>query len=324
MLNYTKEGLYNSPDKFRMFINSILEDSGIVIDTTVAFQQQEKVASGRIPDGQITQDSFKIVIETKLYGQQNLPQIDGHLEAFSDEKTKIFLWIDKEEITEQYKNQIQSIIGKYNKKNNTAIEFCSTTFVKICKCFIDTLDEYDFEMKTLGADFELFCSEMQLFNNANTKIRVVLTGKTLLQNLENNIYYNPVDRGYQKTKYLGLYNKKGVKAIGEIICVVDAKYDIRNKKFEHLTIHEGTLTDAQKTTLEKVIIEGKKDFGYAIDDGHKFFFVSKYYNTDFIKTSKGGLMGQRYINLEEIDGYNKKMNTKEIADLLNNQDWDAK
>ncbi|SHG37624.1 hypothetical protein [Ornithinibacillus halophilus] len=40
----------NSPQKFMSFTNNILEESGIELDTTVQFKQQERATSS-IPDG---------------------------------------------------------------------------------------------------------------------------------------------------------------------------------------------------------------------------------------------------------------------------------
>lgn len=37
----------------------------------------------------------KIYIETKLYGQQNIGQIEKHFESFKNEDKQIFLWINK-------------------------------------------------------------------------------------------------------------------------------------------------------------------------------------------------------------------------------------
>ncbi|KUO76473.1 MAG: hypothetical protein APF81_06480 [Desulfosporosinus sp. BRH_c37] len=63
----------NSSDKFKRFITLLFEEIDTIdLDTTVRFSQQEE-GQGSVPDGIIEQQSFKIIIETKLYGQQNLP-----------------------------------------------------------------------------------------------------------------------------------------------------------------------------------------------------------------------------------------------------------
>ena len=142
----------NSPEKFTRFINAVLEESGIELDTMVRFKQQQKAASGRVPDGFIEQESFKVVIETKLYGQEHIDQIKGHWDAFQNEDKRIFLWINKEPILNAYRQQIIEVLNEYNDEHNSDIGFASTTFKDICRCFHDILQEYDLEMKALIND----------------------------------------------------------------------------------------------------------------------------------------------------------------------------
>jgi hypothetical protein len=311
----------NSPDKFRRLVNAVFEDSGIELDTTVRFKQQEKASSGRIPDGLIEQESFKVVIETKLYGQEHIDQIKGHWKAFKNEDKQIFLWINKEPISKGYYQQIIEALNEYNDSNKSEIGFASTTFKDICKCFNDILQEYDLEMKALIDDYEAFCNDSELIDNVDSKVRVVLTGQTFEQNIQNNIYYNPSERGYQNAKYIGLYKNKAVRAIGEISCIADVRFNIEKNKLEVLGVLQGALTNAQKEIIKQVTIEAKEKFGYSVDEGRRFFFVHKYFETEYIKPSKGALMGTRYINLDDVDGFKKEMTAEQIAGLLCDKAW---
>lgn len=63
-------------------------------------------------------------------------------------------------------------------------------------------------------------------------------------------------------------------------------------------------------------MEAKDEFGYIISEGHRFFFVTQFFETEFVKPTKGGLIGQKYFDLADIDGYKKEMDTQEIAKLL--------
>lgn len=311
----------NSSDKFRRFLNAIFEDADIELDTTVQFHQQEK-GPGSVPDGTIEQESFKIIIETKLYGQQNIEQIEKHFNSFDNEDKKIFLWINTEPIGEEYSQRIINKLNYINEGKQVPIVFASTTFKEICRCFNDILLEYDIEMKELILDYEAFCSETGLIDNVDTKMRVILAGVTYEQNMENNIYYAPSNRGYQNYKYLGLYKDKAVRGIGEVIGSADIRYRLNSDELIIDEIQIGTITDEQKGTIKKVILEAKEKYGYIISDGHRFFFVKKYYATEFIKTSKGGLMGQKYFDLADIDGYKQEMNAEQIAELLRGKQWE--
>lgn len=304
----------NNAEKFKRFINTLLEKSNVELDTTVKFSQQEKTKES-VPDGVIQQESFKIIIETKLYGQQNLEQVERHINAFEDQDKKIFLWVNTEPINDEYKRKIVERLDPLN------IKFASTTFKEICRCFNEVLNEYDFEMKELIQDFETFCFESGLIDNADTKMRVVLSGTSYEQNMMYGMYYAPSDRGYQKHKYLGLYKDKAVRGIGEVISIADISFDWNSHELTIENILLGEIKNEQKESVKKVIIEAKKEFGFDISQGHRFFFVERFYETNYIKPTKGGLMGQKYFDLTDIDGFSKEMSTEQIAELLRGKEW---
>ncbi|WP_147803878.1 hypothetical protein [Alkalicoccus halolimnae] len=311
----------NSPAKFSLFINSILEDNEKELNTSVQFKQQERSSSGRVPDGIISQESFKVVIETKLYSQQNIPQIKGHLDAFEKEDNQIFLWIDKEPITATYKKLINDELLDYNKNNGTDIKFASTTFKEIAHSFKDILQEFDLEMIALIDDYEKFCHESGLVDNLNNTVRVVLTGNTFDENIKHKIYFHPQDRGYQNTKYIGLYKDKAIRAIGKITGIVDAQYDENSQDFASYEDILGSSTKTRKDQIKQIILESKAKHSYPAEEARRFFFVDEYHETEYIKTSKGGIAGVRYLDLSEVKGYKEKMNAEEIAELLKGEHW---
>lgn len=309
----------NSNEKFNRFLVSLFEDNDdIEFDTKMNFKQQVK-CNNSVPDGLMYQESIKIVVETKLYGQENINQIVNHLDSFNNEDTMIFLFIDKNDISASFKKRIRSEIADYNTNHGKHIKFVATTFKKICFRFEDILDEFDFEMKDLITDFKAFCYESNLINNFDTKIRVVLSGTTFEQNMKTNVYYAPKTRGYQSSKFLGLYKSKSVRAIGEIENIVDVNYI--DSEITDIEIHKGILTDEMKNLLIKIIIEAKDEFQYDLTSGSRFFFVKEFLKTDYTKKSSGGLMGTRYFDISDFNDYNEKMNNQEIADLLKKEEW---
>jgi hypothetical protein len=314
--------LYNhSTDQFNRFINTLLEGSNIEeLDTTIKFHQQVKKKNS-VPDAVIEQQSFKIIIETKLYGQENIKQIKKHCDSFNNEDRQLFLWINKEKIKDEYYQRVIKTLNEINENREKKISFASTTFKEICRCFNEVLSQYDREMIGLVDDYEAFCNESILIDNADTKLRVILSGTTYEQNLKYNIYYASRDRSYQNHKYLGLYKDKAVRAIGEVISSVDISYDLKSDALEILETQLGIVTESQIEAIKRVIFEAKEKYGYDLSDEHRFFFVEKYYQTKFIKPTKGGLMGQKYFDLADIEGFSENMSTEEIALLLNGREW---
>ncbi|SIS41553.1 hypothetical protein [Salimicrobium flavidum] len=313
----------NNPKKFTLFINSVLDDDKKQLNTTVKFSQQEKSRSGRVADGMISQDSFKVVIETKLYGQEHIDQVIGHWNSFENEDNQVFLWINKEPITNDYYNQIINELNDYNNKNGTNIKFASTTFKEICYAFKDVLQEYDLEMTTLIEDYENFCNETGLIDNNENRVRVVLTGKTFAENMKYKLYFHPKNRGYQNAKYIGLYQDKAIRAIGEVSGIVDLQYDESNDDFIYYKDVKGKSTQEIKNQIKDITKESKTKHGYPAEEDRRFFIVEEYHQTEYKKTSHGGLPGVRYIDLLEVNGYEEDMRAMEIADLLKGKEWDV-
>jgi hypothetical protein len=51
------------------------------------------------------------------------------------------------------------------------------------------------------------------------------------------------------------------------------------------------------------------------------FFVEKFYETDFRKTSSGGSMGSRNFDLTQVLEMEKMPDTEQIAELLKHKTW---
>lgn len=309
----------NSNDKFNRFLKGLIQDDNFQLDVRLNFAQQVK-GDGSIPDGMITQESIKIIIETKLYGQKNIGQIEKHLKSFKNEDKQIFFFIDKDDITRDYRKSILNQIEKYNTKNNTKISLIATTFKDVCDTFEDILDDYDFEMIGLIEDYRAFCTESNLINNFETKIRTVLCGTTLEQNLRTNVYYAPADRGYQDSKYLGLYKNKAIRALGIVRDIIDI--DLINNKLVIQKVVKGHYKSEYEEVLLEIIEEAKEEFQYDLRVGSRFFFVDEYIKTSYEKPTKGGLMGTKYFDLNDIDGFEQRMTIYQIAELLNGKEWD--
>ena len=70
---------------------------------------------------------------------------------------------------------------------------------------------------------------------------------------------------------------------------------------------------------DRAIEDGKND-GYVLD-ATRYFFVDKFYYTDFKKITPRAPMGSRVFDLTQILETEKLSETKEIAELLNVKTW---
>ncbi|HLR71726.1 MAG TPA: hypothetical protein VK085_09870 [Pseudogracilibacillus sp.] len=314
---------HHSTNQFNQFLKTLLQESDDFnheeFDSTIKFLQQTR-GKKSVPDAVIEQQSFKIIIETKLYGQENMKQLKNHCQSFNQEDWQLLLLINNEKMDESYKQKVVTLLNEMNEARERKITFASTTFKEICTYFKEVLTDFDREMHDLIDDYEAFCTETRLIDNAGTKMRAVSVGNTLKQNLAYNLYYAPTGK-YQNHKYLGLYKGKAVRAIGEIISIADISYNMQEDIITIDTILLGDITEKQKEDVKQVMMEAKEKYGYFIAQGHRFFFVEKFIETTFKKMSKDGLISRKYFDLTDIEGYSKKMNTEELASLLKEVDW---
>ena len=276
-----------------------------------------------IPDAVISQPSFKIVIETKLYNQFNIDQLVRHLSSFQNEDYKLLLTLDPNILKPKIKNEIQN----YIKQNNLKIKYIHLTFSEYISKIKNILDEIrDYDFLDIVNDYENCCSYNDLLTNSENKMVVRPVGDTIAKNIELNLYYDNAERGYSHCNYLGLYHMKSIQAIGKIIC--RAIISVKNKASQNLDIHDinievedGIITDEMK---KNCILAIKDAFNYNYDlisASHRFFFVDKFYATSFKKITPNPLRGKKIFDLTDILKKNSFSGAEEISNLLNTQTW---
>ena len=311
--------LYNyNTEKFQLFLNSLIELEE-TISTKMFFAQQENTDKSRV-DGVISQESFKILIETKRGNNFNINQTKRHLSGFDNEDKKILLLIGSEPLEElRFKELRKKTIVDYNKNNKINIDLINTTFEELIEKFKEVIEEFDKDMQELIEDYEILCENENIMNNKKTRMRVVPCGSTIDLNIKYDLYYMPADRGYRSHKYLGIYNDKCIRAIGEVdkISVIEC-----DKNTGEVKITEGDELNAQeKEKIAEVVEVAYNEVGHKIDSGGRFFLVDKFYETKYKKESKYGLQGAKYFDIAEIIDGEIPENTKDLAEELNNYTW---
>lgn len=311
--------LYNhSPFKFKLFLNEIIDESNLEVG--VNFSQQIK-AKNSIPDGFISQESFKITIETKLGKNFLVNQLTNHLESFSDEKIKILLALGTNQIDSNKEKKLMQNIIKFNSEKKSNVVFDSVTFKEVISSFREVIEEYDFELQSIINDYEDFCISEGLVRKDECRMLTVACGRTLSDNFKNNIYYAPAHRNYSYCSHLGLYHNKVVRGIGKIENIIEANLRTDNNELEIIKTTNDVITDKQKVDIKNIINDAKENVGWDIAQNHQFFCVNKFAPTQFRKITKGGLYGRKYFNLNKILNKNEFENIEEIANMLNEKKW---
>ena len=208
-----------SPDKFFKFFKFLnSEYLSEKFNPEIVFTLQEKSIDS-VPDATITQDSFKIVVETKMSDWFYEKQLVHHLNSFKNETYKFIITLAPELMAKDKKEGFEKTLNLYNQKQITPVMHVNTTFETIANAIGEVLDERDYEIRAILDDYWEYCYKDGLISvsEAWKYMRMQLAGVTFDFNIESNIYYDNAERSFREHNILGLYKNKSVRAIGKII-----------------------------------------------------------------------------------------------------------
>lgn len=296
----------HSPNKASQFISELTGES---IEIGIEINQQVR-GNGSVPDGLILQRSFKILIESKVNSPVIEDQLLRHSDNFSDEEQKVLLLLTIGPISDEERIK-QAIANRH-----PDVVFKNITYETICKTIQPLFREFEYELRALADDYEEYCNETGLFDQSKHLMRIVPCGKSFEINNKYGIYFHPIDRGYTKHSYIGIYKNKVVQCLWKLESVFDVELVDGNLQ---KTLIEGRSTNEFDKKIEGIIRDAKEECGYEIQSGHRFFCGTPL-PTQFIKTSPGGIQGARIINLKELLGdFN---DADDIAHKLKNTYWE--
>ncbi|HVT61994.1 MAG TPA: hypothetical protein VHD33_00700 [Legionellaceae bacterium] len=307
-----------SPSKFKTVINEIVsEENKVELEIGVVFSQQLAGLSS-VVDGVISQESFKIAIETKLNDNFIASQLKNHLQALAHAPgKKILLALSKGPVPLTVRSEV---ITELQKVEYQDIHFASTTYNNIIKVIEDTMAEYETEMLDILDDYRSLCKENNLTDTERYTMLAVTASTSIDINRKYNIYYDPATRSHNiPFYYLALYEGRSIVAVGRLTKIIYCDYE--NGKLVSSNGYPLTLTaeeyDRIKTTIEETPY-------YDLRRGVKFFLVEKFIDTNFQKISPSGLRAKKYFFLNDpntIKGYNENMSVEEIAEVLKHNTW---
>jgi hypothetical protein len=174
----------HSPNKFKGFLNELLEDTDLVAG--ISFNQQER-GTKSIPDGSITQTSFKIVTETKLHKAFSVAQLLEHLNSFRTEEYQLLLSLSPKHPASSLRTTIENEIKNFNIKYIKNIKYIPVTFQQIVEKFNNVIEDYDLTLIEIIDDYEDYCIHEGLITDEEYRMRAVPCGWTLQENFKFNI-----------------------------------------------------------------------------------------------------------------------------------------
>ncbi len=305
-----------SPLYLEAFLNDLVEMEDVEIG--VNFTQQDPGGGGSVTDGLIVQPSLKVVIETKLDTGARLDQLQKHLEAFDGEEIQVLLLLAPTAPEDDLQERLDQVVRDYNARHRVGVLHVCTTFGRIIGSYEGALPDHDYEMRELLEDYKDFCAAEGLLPREEYRMRAVPCGKTIEDNRDHRVYYQPVGRPYRPHKYLGIYKRKRVQYVGEIEAVVDAD----RAEDGSWTARDGSLLPpAQSERIENAATRAEEGHGWDVTTGHRFFLVESFHPTEFRKESPGGMLNHRYFDLGEVLEREPLPHVEEIAQRLSGKTW---
>ena len=306
-----------SSDKFFHFLRSdIFLDS---FEPEIVFNLQEKSIDS-IPDATISQEGFKIIVETKLTDWFSVDQLMRHLKSFSDEKHKVIISLSSEKMDENKKLEFDNQLREYNKDQKYPVLHLNTTFELLTVAIQNVIDDRDYEMQDVLNDYLDYCYNDGLITVSDSWkfMRMQLAGTTFDFNVRENVYYDKAERGFRAHDYLGLYTNKSVRAIGKVCARITAVETSQGMKYK---AEYGELTEERKEKIQKAI-KDSISYGYDLKSiEHRYFFVEEFISTDFQKITPRAPMGSRVFNLTEVLALKELTDINTIAELLSTKSW---
>ena len=315
------------PQYFYSFLDALVEDEqyeyNFRLNMTLQAKSEQKKGS-TIPDAMVVQYGYRLCVEAKIGDLFYIEQIKGHLNSFNelDTKYKIFLTLSNENECRIGK-EIKNLVDDFNKEkglfNEERVIYKHLTFEKLIETIGSFLSDRDYDFADILDDYREYCTEQGLIDNRYQLMKAYATGDTLAINKKLNLYYRKSTDNI-KADLLGLYNNKRIVAIGRIYKIVKAYMP----DGELIIKDEESVTNDECQKIKEAILDAD-NYGYNLRTiEHNFFLVENFEDCNFIKTSKGGLLGGKLFELEssyDIENIKKKT-LQEIANELSQKTWE--
>jgi hypothetical protein len=301
--------------KFEKFMDAICADLEIQLAGSWLQFKQQQTTGKSVVDGFISQESVKIAVETKLTQFFDSNQLERHLSLFGAEQNKLLILLSPS-VNYAFLSQLAAIRAIATPRN---IQVIYTSFEDIIDKTRGCLSEYDEEMHALVNDYESFCSDMELLPKDQYTIFAPPCRLSLSENCRYRLYYCPDDRSIRRARYLGVYANKSIRAVGLISKI--ATVEIKDGQVASIdpTI---VLTNEEK---ERILGASKEaqERGWDLSTGNRFYLCDEFEETDFRKTTPGGIQGTRYIDIRSTLGTktNGALSTSALATALRDHTW---
>jgi hypothetical protein len=307
-----------SPFKIQRVLTSLLETD---LSIGLTFEQQVR-GDASVPDALIAQERMRIFIETKRGGAVDSAQIRRHFESIAQHSvgtsrgdSTVLIGLTKEPIAESDRKSLAAEAALQG------ITFTTVTFSQIVEALRAQCAAFEGELLSIVEDYESYLAEEGLLEERNQWLVVFPCGTSIAENARFGLYHEPPSRPCKRSyRFIGVYNRKTVAYVGAVEAIAVASWRDGIASF---TEEAGHLTDDHRKRITNAIKE-TRNFDLKVSP-HRFYLVDSFIATDAKKTSPGGIMGLRYLDLSKIlPAYNPRNNytSKQLAATLKEATWE--
>lgn len=305
----------HSPRVFEDFLNELADIGDHYERLAVGPRLEQQVRSdSSVRDAEISQQSFRVLVETKIDAAPDRRQLRRHILGFKKEAVKVLLLVTKTPIDT---TTLDSLREEFRKEPNSVV-FNAIDFRRICQLAGGLFEPYERSIREIVEDYQAYCRHEGILDDSHEIMRIVPCGDSFELNKEYGIYYHPTERGYSAHAYVGIYARKRVRVLWKVRSVFDVTLEGRQIHKKHV---RGEKTSDFDNDLRSIIERARSHCGHEIRDGHQFF-CGEPLETDFRKRSKYGIQKNRYVNLRETLGTECDLESaKTVAAALRGHEW---
>jgi hypothetical protein len=301
--------LYEENPKFLSEVLSVLLGENFSGTVGVQFAQQRRFKES-VPDGEITQKSFSIFIETKLGSDFGKEQLLAHLETLKQKQgQRVLLALGNFEQDIPSHPDFPEIESR---AKGIDVYFAAISFEQ----FFQAIQLHSLSKNLIDAVSDLgeYLDENSLLPSWKYRLDVVNCKGSFDSVLQHKIYTCPaqgVSYNHRRSLYFGTYRNKCVEQIAQIEAVVDLE-------FEDEAIMVWRNDSRTEEELVEIAIERRQKIGdlwYPV----RIFVLGDMYPTNFVKASSGGMfVSKQYFDIAKL----KVSSAKDLAAKLSEKTWE--
>lgn len=307
-----------SRDAFARFIGRLgAEDDEAAqeveqIAAAIGLNFAQQMGTGKsIVDGWIEQRPLKIAIETKLDSGFWMNQLVRHSQVLREHpRNRLLLLLNP---TRLINPSIEDV-----RKQIPEATVLHVTFTDIVAAANECFAAHGVSIKSEITEFEHFCAETGLLPIDGFRMFAPPCKASFEENMNYRLYYNSATTFFRGSQYLGVYDRKAVRAIGHIARRVVCDVDLENGTVE---VQSGEPLSEDEERRVIATVESSRRRGWDLTRNHQWFLCDDWAETNFRKTSKGGIRRQRYFDLRKIFG-EPIPDMKTVAARLREEVWE--